>query len=189
MRSLGQSISRGALWLSCCFLLSSYGCATRSSGYTTTAKFADAARAAGVHVRPGDIVSITDGSATFVTAAVQEWEQTPATALRKGADIAFAYSAGTGLGVPDGYYRVRAFADVSAIGTVAGTVQLVNQSGTEVAKLPATFEVHSLTIPEKMSSNRTFTTITNEKPQEARRRIVIWCCSNGVCIIISTIII
>ncbi|MEA2239526.1 MAG: hypothetical protein QOC81_4250 [Thermoanaerobaculia bacterium] len=155
-------------------------CATRPIG--ADASFLDAAKAAGAPIHADDTVTSTSGGETFSAAPITTWERTPATALRNGADIAFVYSSADAEGIPKGYYTLRAVADVTAPGTLNGTVQFIDRQGNVAAKLPATAEVHSMTVPEAASTRRSYVTVTNENGA----RIIVICCTNGTCWIIVT---
>lgn len=163
----------GPMWLG--------GCATQNRG--KYGAFVEAARAANVEVRPDEIVSITSGTDTLVTAPVVSWEQMPSTSLNRGVDVAFLYSSATSGRFPPGYYTVRAFADVTKVGRIDGTFELIDRQGNVAAKVPATMEIHSLGIPQG-TARRSFATITEETDAQGLRiRITIYCCSNGTCTI------
>jgi hypothetical protein len=134
--------------------------------------------ASGVQVNPEEIFTLSRSNETVTVAPVVGWEQIPATALRNGVDFGYAYFATTDAGVPAGYYRLRATANVTATGTIPGRIQLIDRSGEVRGELPAEVEVHSLTVPAQLPFPRTYATAITDGPRQ-----LIWMrCPNGVCI-------
>ena len=164
--------------------LSLYSCATRPNNYGANAAFLDAAKEAGAPVRADEIVSYRNGAQTVTVAPITTWEQTPATALRNGVAIGFAYFSKATQDIPVGYYTLKASADVSKTGTIPATIQFVDRQGKVAASQQAVAEIHSLTIPPQASTRTSFVTIADEpRPSSVSGRlvVVIWCCPNGEC--------
>lgn len=143
----------------------------------------DASKAAGVNVNAEEVFSVSRDSESVIAAPIAGWEKIPATALAKGVDFGFAYFSTEEPRVPAGYYRLKAFADVTAVGTVKGRVQLLDRGGQVTAELPADVEVHSLTVPAEAATQRSFVVGI---PRE-RRQGIWFRCPNGVCIVIGTL--
>lgn len=142
------------------------------------ARLLEASREAGVEVRADEVFSVSRGDDSFTAAPVVGWEQTPATALREGVNIAFAHFATEEPKVPEGYYTLKGFADVTGVGTVPARVQLVDREGNVAAELEAEAEVHSLTVPEPLPFRQTFVTA---QPDRLGRLVIWFRCPNGVC--------
>lgn len=164
-------------------LLLFLSCATKPNVNPARAAFVRAAEAANVTVRHDDIVSLTHDGVTLMTAPAVTWERMPSTALNDGIDIAFFYASAPYAGYPVGYHTVRASATVKKIGRVDGTFEFIGKMGDVAAKLPATFEIHSLTVPEQVSAQRSFASLTTEQDPESLLILLIdvYCCSNGTC--------
>jgi hypothetical protein len=147
-----------------------------SESESPTEQLLGASKAANVQVHADEVFSISRGKQTFTAAPIVGWEQIPATALPNGVDIAYAYFATKE--VPKGYYKLKAFANPTGVGTVDGKVQLIDQGGKVAAEIPAQVEIHSMTVPEGASSRRTnLMTFTDEKGQT-----IMWArCPNGQC--------
>ncbi|HEV7890330.1 MAG TPA: hypothetical protein VGP08_06810 [Pyrinomonadaceae bacterium] len=147
----------------------------------------EASKDAGVQVNPEEVFSISRGAETVAVAPIAGWEQVPATDLRKGTNIGYAYFSTQEPKVPSGYYTLKAFADVDNVGTVAARVQLLDRSGKVAGEIPAEVEVHSLTVPPEAASLRTFVTATDDRVSSQTQNIPglrprIWLrCPNGVC--------
>lgn len=103
----------------------------------------------GIPIRTERVVSVARERTLLITAPAVNLEDIPATALRQGADIAVAYVDSPGSRVPKGFYKLRAFADVRATGTIAGRIDFVDVAGKVVAEVPSTVEVQSLTLPPR----------------------------------------
>lgn len=148
----------------------------------------DASRAARVRVNPEEVFSVSRGAETFAVAPIAGWERVAAPELRKGVDVAFAYFDTLEPKVPRGFYTVRAYADVSGVGTIPARLQLIDRRGRVAAELPAEAEVHSLTVPREAASLRTFVTTTHDRSADAARPIPgvrprVWLrCPNGTCL-------
>lgn len=143
----------------------------------------EASKAAGVNVHAEEVFSVSRDSESVIAAPIAGWEKIPATALAKGVDFGFAHFSTEEPRVPAGYYSLRAFADVNAVGTVQGRVQLLDRAGKVAAELPAQIEVHSLTIPLEAANQRSFVVGIPRKQRQG-----IWFrCPNGVCIVIETL--
>jgi hypothetical protein len=125
------------------------------------------------------MLSISRGDESFVTAPIAGWERIAPTELRGGVNIAFAYFDTHVANIPKGYYTLKAFANVTGVNTVPGTVQLIDQQHHVVAEIPAEAMVHSLTVPDGASSRRTYVTIT----RDGTARKIWYRCSNGSCIL------
>lgn len=137
------------------------------------------ARKAGIDLRADQVVTLSRGDDQIVTAASTAWDRTPATELRNGVDIAFAYVDTSDPDIPAGYYTLRAQADVEAVGTVDGTVQFVDSQGNVAAEVSAVTEVHSLTVADELPFD---TSVVVVSPREPGRYEIWYRCPNGVCI-------
>ena len=148
----------------------------------------EASKEAGVQVNAEEVFTLSRGAETVAVAPIAGWEQVPATDLRKGVNVAYAYFSTQEPKVPAGYYTLKAYADVNGVGTVAARVQLVDRGGKVVGEIPAEAEVHSLTVPPTAASQRTFVTTTDDREAVATQvapgiRPRIWIrCPNGVCL-------
>jgi hypothetical protein len=153
-----------------------------------SAHLLEAAKAARIKVQREEVFSISRGSETFAAATIAGWEQIPTTELRKGVDIAFAYFSTADPKVPKGYFTLRAYADVTSVGTVVARVQLIDHKGKVAAEIPAEADIYSLTVPLAPASHRTFVTtagarqIHDEDLMRRRGITICFCCSNGGCI-------
>lgn len=142
-----------------------------------------ASKSAGVDVRGDEAFTIASGNEIFVTAPVTGWEQLPASQLKGGVNIAFAYVGTSVPNVPPGYYTLKAFADGSRLGTVDAKVQFIDREGKVAAEIPAEAEIHSLTVPAKAASLHTFvTTLTRNSSTSVNQRVIWFRCPNGECI-------
>lgn len=138
-----------------------------------------ASRKAKVKVHREEVFSISRGTETVAVAPIAGWEQIPATQLRNGVNIAFAYIDTAEPNVPRGYYTLKAYANVTDVGTIDAKVQLINRSGRVASEIPAQAEIHSLTVPPEAASRRTF--VTTAAARQANRPIIWLRCPNGVC--------
>lgn len=144
----------------------------------------EASKAAGVNIHADEVFSVSRGSESFIGAPIAGWETIPATALPNGVDFGFAYFSTEEPRVPAGYYRLKGFADVRAVGTVKGRVQLLDRSNKVAAELPAEIQVHSMTVPAEASSQRSFLTAITT----GDRHRIWFRCPNGECIIIDVLL-
>ena len=146
---------------------------------TPNAQLLAASAAAGVQVHDEEVFTLSRGTEAVTVAPIVGWENVPATALPNGVDFGFGYFATREPNVPAGYYRLRAFANPTGPGTVAGRVQLINRAGAVVAELPAEIEVHSMTVPPEAASQRSFVAAA----MNVRQQQFAWFrCPNGTCI-------
>lgn len=143
-----------------------------------------AAKAANVKINSDEIFSMTRGKEAFAIAPIAGLEQTPATELRKGVDIAFAYFATDNPKVPAGYYTLRAQTDDVKVGNVAAKIHLLDRSGKAVAVVTGEAEIHSLTVPASAASQRTFVTVAVPRTGPVvLEPIRYWVkCPNGFCV-------
>lgn len=149
---------------------------TPTPAQDAVAQLISASKAAGIEVIEDEVLSVSRGQETFLTAPIASWVRTPATELRTGVNIAFVYVSAKAPNVPPGYYTVRAFADDVRVGKVAGRAQLIDRNGKVAAEIPGQVEIHSLTVPP---SARTVFVTTGDGPDGQLR---IWHrCDNGQC--------
>jgi hypothetical protein len=152
------------------------GCSADKAAPSAYEQLFAASKAAGVEVLREQVFMIYRGAETFVTAPIASWAQIPATELRKGINVAFAYVSTKEPKVPPGYYTIKALANDIRLGTVAAKAQLIDRQGKVVVEIPARVEIHSLTVP---SGARTIFVTTGAGP-DARPHL--WLrCSNGQC--------
>jgi hypothetical protein len=147
-----------------------------ASGQDAVAQLIAASKVAGIEVIEDEVLSVSRGQETFITAPIASWVHTPATELRNGINIAFVYVSAKEPHVPAGYYTIRAFADDIRVGKVAGRAQLIDRNGKVAAEIPAQVEIHSLTVPPNA---RTVFVTTGDGPDGQLR---LWHrCDNGQC--------
>ena len=185
-----RGLRKLAVPLFCAATIVVVGCRTVGGLPPGGSAFLDAATAAGAPVRAEEIVNRSSGTDTFTIAPITSWENTPATALRDGADIAFIYVSGATETIPAGYYKVRARADVSQPGTIPARIEFIDPKGNVAGTAAGTTNVHSLTLPESASTRRTFVTVRDEPrekvaalPRVGPIRVIVLCCPNGDCFI------
>jgi hypothetical protein len=188
MKNMYRTIITTVLVLLCQLLV--VGCRPASPGPSPESAFLEAAKAAGAPIRSDEIVTSTTGNHIFSIAPITTWEQTPATALPGGVNIAFVYLSTPTETVGQGYYTLRASAEVTKIGPTPARIELIDRQGNVAGKLAATTEVHSLAVPERASTRRTFVTVRDEPRTEASNlpklgpiRVIVLCCPNGECFI------
>ncbi|MFP2911041.1 hypothetical protein ACLESD_39605 [Pyxidicoccus sp. 3LFB2] len=116
-----------------------------------------AAEEAGVKLNREEIVTASSKDVNFVGTSIEGFEQVPATDLPKGVDAGFVYLDAPATGIPAGFYRLNAHANEEDIqkGTYQGTVGLIGADGKEVARMPATMETSSLSVPNPLPYART----------------------------------
>lgn len=124
------------------------------------AKLADAAKEAGVDVNTDDILTSVGEGLTVATATITGYEGVPGSALPGGVDAGFIYLDAEGSGIPAGFYSLRASANRGdlRVGEFPGTVDLVDADDKTVARLPATINAFSLSVPEPLPFPRTIIT-------------------------------
>jgi|GEM_PF-1884201 len=168
------------------------GCSGRDSKPQNTGEqLLEASKSAGVQVNTEEVFTISRGAETVAVAPIAGWERVPATDLRKGTDVAFAYFSASEPKVPAGHYTLRAFADVNGVGTMPARIQLVDREGRVAGEIAAEVEVHSLTVPAEAASLRTFVTVTDDRVVSEAAHVAVgggtrprvWIrCPNGVCL-------
>jgi hypothetical protein len=139
----------------------------------------EAADEAGVEVRAEEVYVVARGEESIVAAPIAGWESIPATQLSQGVPFAFAYLSSGDIGVPAGYYTLRGRAEVSSVGVVDATIELLDRGGEVAGQLPAVAEIHSLTVPQPLPFERSFIT---SWPGDRGETVVWFRCPNGVCI-------
>lgn len=112
--------------------------------------FVAEANRAGSPVRADEVLTIVRKSATFITSPLRGYERIPATELARGADFAFAFVDAPKSGIPEGHYKLRAFAPNVRLGEIRGRVEFVNANGIVVKRVPATLRVKSLRVPSPL---------------------------------------
>ncbi|QSQ19147.1 hypothetical protein JY651_27785 [Pyxidicoccus parkwayensis] len=147
-----------------------------------------AADKAGVKLNVEEIVTASSKDVTFVGTSIEGFEQVPATDLPKGVDAGFVYLDAPASGIPAGFYRLNAHANKEDVqkGTYPGTVGFIGADGKEVARVAATMETSSLTVPNPLPYARTRleTRIGTQNPERQDIIIIIIHCPNGTTIII-----
>lgn len=156
------------------------GCSvTHGPSPAPTTQLLAASTAAGVQVHREEIFSLSRGTEAVSVAPIAGWESIPATALPNGVDFAFGYFDTREINIPAGYYRLRAFANPTAPGTVTGRVQFINRAGAVVAEVPAEIEVHTMTVPPEAASQRSFVAAVLDRQHQQGG----WFrCPNGTCV-------
>ncbi|MFY9554886.1 MAG: hypothetical protein WAV20_18205 [Blastocatellia bacterium] len=158
-----------------------------SKGLATTGRLlVSASKLARVKVHSEEVFSIARGTEALAVAPVAGWERIPATQMRNGVNIAFAYFDTKEPKVRRGYYTLKAYANVTEVGTVDARVELIDRSGRVAGEIPAQAEIHSLTVPPEAASRRTFVTTATavQTPINPNRPRIWFRCPNGVCIIV-----
>lgn len=155
------------------------------------AELASAADERGISINKEQIVTTTAENVTFAGTSIAGFEEVPATEFPNGVDVGFVYVDAPELDLPAGFYALNAHANEEDIreGSYEGTVGLVDQDGQEVARVAATFQTFSVTVPKPLPFERTQvearTEIEDVQGMLMRRRIVIvFRCPNGTTIII-----
>lgn len=149
-----------------------------------------AARRGRVQINTSEAATVLRADSTVAIAPVREFDMTPATELRTGVDVAFAYIDVPSPTVPAGYYTVRVTADVTEVGETRGTAELVDARGRVSHELAARVDVRSLTLPDPRPFAHTAINLENRVANEdltptARPSIIIIIvCPNGVIIVI-----
>jgi hypothetical protein len=147
-----------------------------------------AADKAGVKLNVEQIVTASSEDVTFAGTSIQGFEQVPATDLPKGVDAGFVYLDAPATGIPAGFYRLNAHANKEDVrkGSYPGTVGFIGADGKEVARVAATMETSSLTVPNPLPYARTRleTRIGTQTPERQDIIIIIIHCPNGTTIII-----
>lgn len=150
-----------------------------------------AARRSRVRINTDEMVTAMRADSTLVIAPVREFDTTPATDLREGADVAFAYFDGPNPGVPTGYFRVRVTAPVTKVGKVTGSAQLVDRRGDVVVELPVEVDVKSMTLPDPRPFPHTGLNVESRfadpgsfPPDPQAKLIIVILCPNGMIIAI-----
>lgn len=150
-----------------------------------------AAQERGVPINKEQIVTTTAEKLTFAGTSVAGFEQIPAPQFSKGVDVGFVFLDAPELGIPAGHYKLNARANDKDIrvGTYAGTVGFVGKDGQEVARVGASFETSTLTVPKPLPFERTQVEaraqVDVQQGALLRRYIVIVIiCPNGTVIVI-----
>jgi hypothetical protein len=128
-----------------------------------------AARQAGVAINSDSLFVIAGEGVTFVAASTAGFENVPVTALLKGVTVGFAYLDAPGSRIPSGFYTLRATAAAVQLGRFAATVELVSSRGAVAAKLPATVDAFSLSVPQPLPFAQTMVG-GSLQPQDPRTR-------------------
>lgn len=151
-----------------------------------------AAASAGIPINQGQIVTATSETITAAATSIAGFEQIPATRFPQGVNVGFVFLNAPSLGIPAGYYRLNATANAQDIrvGSYGGAVGFFSPSGAQVARLPATFETTSLSVPSPLPFPRTQVSLRIDTEQitgAAQRRsylVIIIHCPNGTTIVI-----
>ncbi|MFP2933349.1 hypothetical protein ACLESO_51025 [Pyxidicoccus sp. 3LG] len=154
-------------------------------------ELASAADERGIPINQEQLVTTTSESITFAGTSIAGFEQVSAAEFPYGVDVGFVYIDAPELDLPAGFYTLNAHANEEDIrvGTYEGTVGLIDQEGQEVARVAATFETSSITVPEPLPFERTQVEVRTEIEDGQglrihRRLIIIIRCPNGTIIII-----
>jgi hypothetical protein len=133
---------------------------------------------AGVGIDAEQTFSVFRPGVAVAAAPTTAWADIPATELPNGVEFAYAYLSSRELGIPAGYYTLRAFAEPTGTGVTSARVEVVGHGGEVVAQIAAEVEVHSMTVPEERPfPGSIITTVPRAE------RLTFWFqCSNGQCL-------
>jgi|GEM_PF-2536030 len=169
--------------------LAGNGCRTASKNEVASSAWTQAQAALlsqagerlGVPVQTGQMVHFAQAGAALSTAPAANLDTIPATELPRGVNVAVAYVDSPGGNVPRGFYTVRAFADARQVGALEGRVQLVDAQGRIASEGPATFEIHSMMIPDRRTIDLTTVSVSSLRlAGHCNAQFeTCYCCTNG----------
>jgi len=135
----------------------------------------------GVPVQTERMVHFAQAGAALSTAPAANLDTIPATELPRGVNVAVAYVDSPGANVPTGFYTVRAIADARQVGTIEGRVQLVDARGRVASESPASFDIQSMTIPDRRTIDVTTVSLSSIRLAGHCNAAyeTCYCCTNG----------
>jgi hypothetical protein len=151
-----------------------------------------AARRNRLDINASEMLTVLRCDSTLILAPLREFDVTPATALRNGANSLFAYIDSAARGVPAGFYTLRVKAEAIKVGEVPGTLEYVDSRGQVVRQSSIQLDIESLTVPDPAPFPHAVVGVggveaahqansTPTRAQAVQDDIVIVCCPNGYC--------